>query len=227
MTDVELFFIDLPKVHEFAEESNNFFRVIADTENLELFDIPLVQQEINFKWDIIKNKYIWNNFLPSVIQLIASMVYVIFLFHDRIYQTLGDYWVISNIIEQLQVTIAFFILYQEYKQLKDAESLSEYFFDFWNINDLLPPLIIISLAFLSLARMFENMKENHTWLSVYAISFSIAILCMWFKILHFMRIFDATNFLVRAIITCISDVVIFLGIFLVILTGVGSANLVV
>ena len=42
MTDVEMYFIDMPKLHEFGEESTNFFKVLSDTENLELFDIPFI-----------------------------------------------------------------------------------------------------------------------------------------------------------------------------------------
>ena len=44
---------------------------------------------------------------------------------------------------------------------------------------------------------------------------SITTLCLWIKFLYFLRIFDATGFLVRSIIFCISEMKFFLLILLV------------
>lgn len=44
---------------------------------------------------------------------------------------------------------------------------------------------------------------------------SITTLCLWIKFLYFLRIFDATGFLVRSIIFCISEMKYFLLILLV------------
>lgn len=52
---------------------------------------------------------------------------------------------------------------------------------------------------------------------------SITTLCLWIKFLYFLRIFDATGFLVRAIIFCISEMKYFLLILLVTICAFGDS----
>lgn len=52
---------------------------------------------------------------------------------------------------------------------------------------------------------------------------SLASLLMWAKILHFLRIFESTGFLVRAIIDVISHMKYFFMIFFVIVLAFGDA----
>ena len=106
--------------------------------------------------------------------------------------------------------------------MKDM-SFKEYITDFWNINDILPPIIIIMIAVLTLAGVLSDLMHRPNALTFFSVAMSIAVLCLWFKIMHFLRIFESTNFLVRAIFSCITNVFVFLCIFLVILLGVGSA----
>jgi len=53
---------------------------------------------------------------------------------------------------------------------------------------------------LGMYREFENGPEAESNRTEYATLMSVASLCLWFKLFYFLRIFDSTSFLVRAIV---------------------------
>lgn len=63
-------------------------------------------------------------------------------------------------------------------------------------------------------------EENRATLSV---MLSIATLCLWFRFLYFLRIFDSTGFLVRAILAVIVDMGYFLLILGITIVGFGDS----
>lgn len=59
-----------------------------------------------------------------------------------------------------------------------------------------------------------------------AIMLSIASLCLWLKLLYFLRIFDGTGFLIRAILAVIVDMKFFMLILMITMVAFGDAFLV-
>ena len=59
--------------------------------------------------------------------------------------------------------------------------------------------------------------------STLSIMLSIATLCLWFRFLYFLRIFDSTGFLVRAILAVIVDMEYFLLILGITIVGFGDS----
>lgn len=52
--DIKVYFIDTVGLHEFNKTSREFFAQMANTEQLHLFDLSLIQSIIHFKWPIVK-----------------------------------------------------------------------------------------------------------------------------------------------------------------------------
>lgn len=55
---------------------------------------------------------------------------------------------------------------------------------------------------------------------------SIATLCLWMRLLYFLRIFDETGFLIRAIIAVVNDMKFFLLILMITMLAFGDSFLV-
>ena len=51
---------------------------------------------------------------------------------------------------------------------------------------------------------------------------SLSSLCLWFKLFYFLRVFESTGFLVRAIMICMYDMRFFLILLLVVLIAFGD-----
>lgn len=66
-------------------------------------------------------------------------------------------------------------------------------------------------------------KEVSHITEYFPILLSISTLCQWFKLFYFLRILESTGFLVRAIVSCISDMRFFLLILLVFMLAFGDA----
>lgn len=85
MKDLKVTYLDVADIHEFNENSNNFFSALSNSEQLELFDLPVIQSLIKFKWPLVKKYYIMNNFVPALIQLISMIVFSQYILHDKLY----------------------------------------------------------------------------------------------------------------------------------------------
>jgi len=80
--DIKLQFMDVADIHEFSEVGQQFFQIMQDTNCLELFDQELVRKMIMFKWPVVREHIIKFIFIPFLIQLIATVFYTSYLFHD-------------------------------------------------------------------------------------------------------------------------------------------------
>ena len=100
-----------------------------------------------------------------------------------------------------------------------------YFKRIWNALDLVPALTQIMLFILQITGFFENVngRGQNIARNFFAVSVSISSLFLWLKFLYFLRIFDSTGFLVRAIMTVISEMRFFMLILLVAILAFGDS----
>lgn len=121
--------------------------------------------------------------------------------------------------------MAIFSLYflgLEFLQVK-ADGLA-YFSSIWNLIDVIPPAVILMIYILQLnGRLTDFGDANPSNREIFSILMSIATLCLWMKSLYFFRIQESTGFLVRAILSVISEMKFFLLILLVTMLAFGDA----
>ena len=123
-------------------------------------------------------------------------------------------------VQEVIVVMSMYFLGLEMLQIK-AEGLG-YFNSVWNFIDLIPPLIQISIVFLTYQGIINDMTDVNQKTSI-AILLSIASLCLWFRFLYFLRIFDGTGFLIRAILAVIVDMKYFFLILMITIIAFGDS----
>lgn len=93
----------------------------------------------------------------------------------------------------------------------------------WNSIDVVPPLIMLLRTFAQLNGSLDHLYDKPQLLNAYSVLISIASLMMWFKILNFLRIFESTGFLVRAIQDVMYQMRFFFMIFFIFVFAFGDA----
>jgi hypothetical protein len=157
--------------------------------------------------------------------LIVMVTFTTFLLHGRVNGEKHN-WIQTMIIEEALVVFSLYFLYLELMQIKN-EGLKGYFYSFWNIVDIFPIIIVLTLYMLTAKDIIHEWDpetdagtRNRT---IYACGYSIATLFLWLKFLYFLRIFDSFGFLVRAINQVIIDMKSFMLILLLVITAFGDS----
>lgn len=178
---MKLQFIDLNDVHRFdLELCENYFNALGESDQLDIFELEPIKRQIDFMWPLSESTIIWKLFGPYVVMLLVYQIY----YDNKImgpdapedsipmqvcmwtYMVLGTYFLL---IEIYQVSGAGF----------------EYFSEFWNYLDFLPPVLFWVTYLLDL--LVDDKTENYyVWT---AILISINNFFLYFKVLYFMRIF--------------------------------------
>lgn len=230
--DIKVYFIDTVGLHEFNKNSREFFAQMASTEQLELFDLQLIQSIIKFKWPIVKKHVIKYSLLPHLFYLTATVLFTSNLLHDRLngvdrkhYDRNDERWtwLYDSVVEEFMLVFASYFLSMELLQMRSDGV--EYFKRIWNALDIVPCTTQIMLFILQLTGFFENVngKGQNFMRHFFAVSMSLSSLFLWLKFLYFLRIFDSTGFLVRAIITVIAEMRFFLLILMVAFLAFGDS----
>ena len=68
---LRLCFFDIPNITDLSEESDEFFNVLADSENLDLFNITIIHIIINNAWSELRIFFFWFLMFPYLLLLIC------------------------------------------------------------------------------------------------------------------------------------------------------------
>jgi len=153
------------------------------------------------------------------------VVFTTFLLHGRV-NGQEHSWIENMIINEVLVVFSLYFLRLEMIQMKN-DGIKAYFKSFWNIVDIIPIAIIISIFTARTHGYLEDM--DHTTeqgirnRELYAAMFSVATLLLWFKFLYFLRIFENFGFLIRAIIQVMKDMQFFIVILLLVTIAFGDS----
>ena len=101
-------------------------------------------------------------------------------------------------------------------QLQNLETYAEYFFSVWNMNDL-------SYLALNTLVMLSSITGNLIPLDVERNFAAISIICLWFKVYDWLRLFNDTAFFVRLIEETFISIKSFLIVIFVFFMMFGSA----
>ena len=130
--------MDIVGIHEFGDEGYEFFNNLAETEMLEIFDIPLVQKLILFKWPIIKDSIMNWLFYPFLGSLASTVYYTTFIFHKEVNNG-NSSWIMNTAILESIFVFSLYFLGLELLQVK-SDGLG-YFTSIWNLIDIVPPIL--------------------------------------------------------------------------------------
>ena len=225
--DMKLCYMDLQEIHEFSDLGKEFFDKMAETKNYDLFETKIIQNLIDFKWPIIKRQTLWFLFAPFVLYLFSTVVYTSYLLHKKVNNNKSS-WIEDIEDRVLEVAMFVFSLYfigVELLQLK-VQGFDKYFTSVWNIVDIVPPCIIISIVFSTWKGYwadFDATTDGHRNREQYSILMSLASLCLWIKFFYFLRIFETFGFLVLGITAVISEIFYFLVILMISFLGFGDS----
>ena len=188
---------------------------INDTSNTEIQATRFVSSLLSGYWDIYKTKIFWTQFLPYVFYMIGIHFFLVNALKDPGDQ---DTEMAMAMYCPLFGYCAMFIINQaktELIQWRNCETNSEYFTDYWNINDLVYLILntlVLICNFLSLIPLYNQ--------RVFA---AISVCFLWFKVFDWLRLFDTTAFFISLILDTIYDIRSFLMILFICYMMFGSA----
>jgi hypothetical protein len=144
-----MLFVDISSIHEFSQSGQRFYNQMSETDLLELFNLDIIKQLIMFKWPVIQEHIIYYLFIPFLFYLACIVYYTTFLFQHELTGKKSDNveWLVKFGVKEVIVVMSMYFLMIEFKQIKT--DWQNYLTSFWNYIDLMPPLIFISLSFLT------------------------------------------------------------------------------
>ena len=182
---------------------------------MEIFNIKAVRKMIDFKWPLAKSYTIWRLFVPFIFFLAFYLAYMNVVYYKR---NVNASWALTN---QIFIGfLCFFCLYfinNERRQLM-AEGF-DYLLSIWNYLDLIPPILLFVFIPLEYIGTFDN-GQNATLEACLQATMSLVL---WLKFLYFLRIFEATGYLIKIIIEVFIDMRFFLMILLLTFVAFGDA----
>ena len=218
---VEFFLLDIPNILDISKKNTLLSDLIdLDTSNL-IFSSKALEAILHYKW----KTYIWKIYTRDLLLFIIFLALVtvnsVFLFPNRIKESLDidrkEHFrtasLILNII--LIVFTLYFIgfeLFQLYRYGK-----RRYFSSVWHLLDIITLMIVCTTISLDIASIaYSNYPVS--WLKALL---SINVFLLWIKFLSFARGYKQTAFMVRMIIQVIYDIKVFLGIFFILCIAIG------
>ncbi|CAG9312746.1 unnamed protein product [Blepharisma stoltei] len=172
-----------------ADDSISFLFCLMNCENTELFQTPLIQAILKYKFSQIK-KFLWFQSIVSLIYLALLISYTLFNMYE---------------INHIFILFIFNTWYLVYELLQVYQLCFTYFGDIWNVLDLLKVSTLYICLGLSLGHADS---KDLQWPFTYAIFFSLM------RSIAIFRMFDRTRYMIRMIIEIIKDISSFLLILL-------------
>ena len=127
----------------------------------------------------------------------------------------------------LIVGSAYFLIkeYEQFHKLKGKDDdrtfcdrFKEYYSDFWNYPDVIPPFLIVTIIIL------DTITHDNPGITKYRITMqAIASFFMWIKLFYFLRIFRTTGFFVNMLMEVTKYVRTFLLLYFLILASFGCS----
>jgi hypothetical protein len=218
----------VPKVHDFDDKvADDFFGILGDKADIELFANKSVQNMIDFKYPYVKQWIIIKLFVPFLLFLVVYIIWNNVTEMDYREELMKHKFdsnydmdkgvVLVNWIFWIMVLLgAVYFLVIEMGQFM-GQGLS-YMASPWNYIDVLPPLLNI-VYFIKV--MVDGTLDEYNVANLTIKT--VATFFMWAKMLYFLRIFDDFAYLIRMIVRVIYDMRIFMFILLVVIFAFSDA----
>ena len=205
----------------FGTEGVNFIKTIAESKDVQIFEIGIIKTIILFFWKYYKRRIVIASFLPFMLNFLAMFAYATYIHYynnNRNNNATTDWQNFNNWDSMkyadyaLMLTILLLAFYQFILELLYLFQIRlKYFISFWNLVNLMS----IGLNVASISLDYKNTGESQYWIPVS----SSAMIIMWLRLFYFGRIINATSTIVRMIIEISKDMIPFLIIVFIIVFG--------
>ena len=182
-----------------GDNNARFTKILAETDNDEIFACAQVRVYIDFMWQGYYNAIFSQLFMPFVLYFGSFIAYTGYFSHFESNELSINFWLEMICLVMFGKTYITFIIL-EIIQIKN-NGIS-YFFDAQNIIDL------GSLA-INACYVFGEVTNSYSHSSLQLIA-SVALLLMWFKLFYWMRLFKPFSAFIRMITEIIKDIRVFL-----------------
>ena len=197
------------------KEGAKFLRTLAESDNVEVFSLPIIQNIVKFFWSYFRIAIVMYSLIPYLIYFSLFLVYTTY-FQKRKIDDGETGWQRFGLINNLTaLVLILFIGYFSFFEIRQIifHKLN-YFTSFWNMIDLSSLILNLFIIISDLAGMYSPQVTTFM---------GIAVLLVWLKLFFFGRIFYATAAMIRMVIEVAYDMKYFLLILLLTVIGFGNA----
>ena len=212
--------LDLPNIHKYNNKlSSKFIDVMSSTENIELFASASMRAMVEIKWPLVKQAMTKNLFYPYLLFLGLFIIYADFIFEyfqennlaeSEFKWELGnpEFWIRNSkeILRIVLLSLAGYFLLISFRSFV-VQGPARYLTNPWRYIDIIP------LATIIFALLFEYFTSDYPQFER-AVN-GLSAFLMWLKFLYFLRMYRQSSKFISMIVAVISDMKIFLLVFLV------------
>ena len=216
----------MPYIHSYqsdhAKLGENFFKAITDVEGYELFKCKSIQYLIDYKWNMTKNFTLLFLFVPFFIFFLTFIIYSN-VFNGQI--DLSDPYNEKGFLALSILLYIFGVYFLLNELIQFCQNKLDYLTDslLWNVLDLLPVFLIMAVVSSNLRQHYD--PENYHEVNFIATIHAVASVLMWLKFMYFLRLFEATGYLIRIVVNMLWDMRTFILILFIVQIGFGEAFL--
>eukprot|EP00347_Sterkiella_histriomuscorum_P004138 403361610 len=205
----ENFIINLPE----SIRNTDFIENLTNYENIEIFETPIIQAIIDYKWDKYTKNYFRNHF-ALFLGFLALVIFDIYYFVINLNKEgLTDEEIQTIFIQKLclQLVCWSYLLFLSYYETKSMilQGADSYFSEFFNYGDLALIFFYFVTSILDLTGQVS---------SGLPILYSILIVQCYIKLVGYLRLYKGFSFLVSMLEAVFLDLKYFITFYLMILS---------
>jgi WD40 repeat protein len=183
-----------------SQESLTFLRSLLSITDPEVLSTPAISAIVHYKWRYARK-------IISIFAIIDLTFLISYTLHVNLYR----YELIPVILLFLFNTL--FFIAELIQVIRDITNLSDYFSDFWNLNDLIR---IIAFYTYTIWFVIDNsVLDQYPW-----IGFIVTIVA-WIRLFSYFRLLDSTRYLINMLFEIIKDMLPFFAILISANAGFG------
>eukprot|EP00347_Sterkiella_histriomuscorum_P014859 403359252 len=202
-TQIEYHLINMPE----TLTNPNFIEQLALQDDMEIFETPLIQTIINFKWHKYTQKFFIFHFCLFMVFLMAYITDIYFIIvsqgimseESNYERNLGHY------ISPKIICLIYIIIMEIFEaQIVYHASLKIYMEDVWNLNDQIFAVLYIAIVIVDLSdASIQGLIIMH----------SIMIMVLFIKLCQNLRIFQGFSFQVSMLRAVVNDLKYFISLY--------------
>ena len=183
-------------------------KILNSTSNKSVLETNFVNCLLVANWELYKKKIFETQFVPFMVYLFSIINFMCFALDDKnlIYDGVDNDLRFYNGVYYPALGFCYmFVINQimcEYTQIMNAESVKKHFSVYWNVNDLL--YLILNLIVLT------TNANSLMPINIQRMFSAVAAVCLWMKVLDWLRLFDSTAFFIALYQETIKGVTSFL-----------------
>lgn len=115
-SEIKLEFLDMPRLHSYSQKSgDDFFKALADSDDIDLFQYRSIQALIDYKWALAREYTVRILFIPFLFYHATFLVYSNVFNGQYSYEenTDGSMWIGHNCLAAMLYVLSIYFLLNE------------------------------------------------------------------------------------------------------------------